>query len=825
MTGHVHYIGVQICALTVYIFLFCCFLGRTREKSVKQLRSFLFACILWVGGSFFMRIQLEPGMRLWYHVSLAGLVLLLCTFIDMTLQLLEQHRKGTSYWYYLLGTVLIVFNAVTEQVLAPPEIIYVEDGVQYVYHVKWGFLFAALALAALVVWFVSRIYAAWKVRRESLRKIRGLLAVFAIIVLGNFLVLIPDMRVPLDVASGILAAIILVWIFYQRQLFVLSERMMVGVIYTLSLLLAVMPLLFSTDAFDLIPKGGTLEEFQKAFRLYALFIGLWMGLMFIGASVLHSRYVDRRESENRNLISTFQNHINSSLNPEYICGELMDTAMKLTMAEGAIIEICASGERKEQSFSAGSLQGRSEICERRPKFLEFALKMEECFFTRNSTLLENFEYEQKMNNWLKDKGYVGIGGLKNDNELLGYIFLKEGQSHVITRSREKEISVVCYSAASALRNAFLYRKLYEESVTDDLTGLFNRKYVLRYIDQLAKKESAFALLHLDIDDFKLYNEVYGVDEGDLLLQECVEIMRQVMPEKSVICRYGADEFVVILQGYHAEEGFELGNKVLQILADKTGNSGKHVHYVTMSGGVSDFPQIGRISSEVLPQAVQAGSQAKLHGKNQIFVYNKENKGTTKQSGSAYENIAPTIYALTAAIDAKDRYTFTHVQKVAEYAVALAKALGYSPENVEIIRQAALLHDIGKISISEKILQKQDKLTPEEYEIMKKHVANSIDIIQFLPGMDYVIPAVIGHHERYDGKGYPRGIQGTDITESARILAIADSFDAMTAKRVYKEARSIDFAEEELIRCKGSQFDPRLVEVFRGLISRGEIHIG
>lgn len=142
--------------------------------------------------------------------------------------------------------------------------------------------------------------------------------------------------------------------------------------------------------------------------------------------------------------------------------------------------------------------------------------------------------------------------------------------------------------------------------------------------------------------------------------------------------------------------------------------------------------------------------------------------------------------------------------------------------IEIIRQAALLHDVGKIGIPEYILNKEGKLTDEEYEIIKGHVEASIDIIRHLPSLDYVIPAVIGHHERYDGKGYPRRIAGEDIPLTARILCVADSFDAMTSKRCYKKAFPIEVAREKLLQDAGRQFDPDLVYKFVECLDNGSI---
>ena len=183
---------------------------------------------------------------------------------------------------------------------------------------------------------------------------------------------------------------------------------------------------------------------------------------------------------------------------------------------------------------------------------------------------------------------------------------------------------------------------------------------------------------------------------------------------------------------------------------------------------------------------------------------------------------PTIYALTAAIDAKDHYTFQHSKNVANYGEALAREAGGSEDFQEIVKEAGLLHDIGKIGIPENILNKNGKLTAEEYEVMKNHVAASVEIIRHLPMMDYVIPAVIGHHERYDGKGYPRRIAGNDIPLAARILCIVDSFDAMVSKRCYKHRIPLEEALRELERGAGTQFDPELAAMFCRMVREGRI---
>lgn len=200
-----------------------------------------------------------------------------------------------------------------------------------------------------------------------------------------------------------------------------------------------------------------------------------------------------------------------------------------------------------------------------------------------------------------------------------------------------------------------------------------------------------------------------------------------------------------------------------------------------------------------------------------------NSGNTVNSYGVGE-YASTIVALTATIDTKDHYTFRHSQNVANYASQLARAYGMNQDFVGIIREAGLLHDIGKIGIREDILNKPGKLNDEEYAIMKTHVENSVGIIRHLPSLDYVIPAVISHHERYDGRGYPRGLAGENIPLMGRMLCVADSFDAMISKRSYKNAMTIDKALEIIQRERGRQFDPVLADLFVELVRSNQIEV-
>lgn len=181
-----------------------------------------------------------------------------------------------------------------------------------------------------------------------------------------------------------------------------------------------------------------------------------------------------------------------------------------------------------------------------------------------------------------------------------------------------------------------------------------------------------------------------------------------------------------------------------------------------------------------------------------------------------------VQALTAALDAKSSYTRGHSDRVAELAWSIAHELGFGDREAESARIAGHLHDIGKIGVLDSIISKPGALLPEEFAAMKRHPVIGASLVDQVAPLRAYVPSVRSHHEHWDGSGYPDGLAGESIPLEARILCIADSFDAMTSARSYREPLGAESAVEEIRRCSGTQFDPRLVEVFDRLFSAGEL---
>lgn len=281
-----------------------------------------------------------------------------------------------------------------------------------------------------------------------------------------------------------------------------------------------------------------------------------------------------------------------------------------------------------------------------------------------------------------------------------------------------------------------------------------------------------------------------------------------------VFRVGANEFLIIMRENRKDNLISFAEQIQNVMLTATEDKPNVIQLITFSIGIACDTSLAQNATELFRQARRASFYAKENGKNCTEVYEKKDLEEKKQDNEkGYNQVSPTIFALMAAIDAKDSFTFEHSENVSKYAERLAMKLGLPKEDIQTARVAGLLHDIGKIGIQDDILKKKGKLTKEEYEIIKTHVEKSVEMIHFLPHMNYVIPAVLSHHERYDGKGYPNGIKGKEIPILGRILAVCDSFDAMVSRRAYKERLSVEYAIGELERGKGTQFDPDVAQAF------------
>jgi diguanylate cyclase (GGDEF)-like protein/putative nucleotidyltransferase with HDIG domain len=326
-----------------------------------------------------------------------------------------------------------------------------------------------------------------------------------------------------------------------------------------------------------------------------------------------------------------------------------------------------------------------------------------------------------------------------------------------------------------------------------------------------------------VDHFKKYNDVSGHLTGDDVLKSIGGYIQRSVRDSDICFRYGGDEFALILPETSGEAGHGVAERIRKKIESRDDWPGIPL---TVSVGIATWPTDGVMKDELIRSADAALYYSKQTGKNRTSlacevalseVFRVESAISRK--GNDSEAILNTIYALAATVDAKDHNTYGHSKKVSRYATEIGEAMGFESEELERIKAAALLHDIGKIGIPDQILQKNGALNADERQVIQAHPNLGVAIIQHVDSLRGCLAGIQYHHEKYDGQGYPSGLKAGNIPIDARILAVADSFDAMTSPRPYRRILSYQEAIEELRRYAGSQFDPRVVDVFTSISSR------
>jgi len=444
--------------------------------------------------------------------------------------------------------------------------------------------------------------------------------------------------------------------------------------------------------------------------------------------------------------------------------------------------------------------------------------------------------------------------LKYREEILGVLSLESREAYAFSPQDVLTLRTLADHLAIALHNAHAYQVALEQAITDGLTGLKTHRYFMEALDREWRRSTRsgnmFSVIMLDLDGFKQVNDRHGHLEGDKVLKAVANLLNDRVRQSNVVARYGGDEFAIMLPETRTDQAEVLAERLRENI-----ESDRYLaaHGLTASFGIGTFPLHGPTQEEILRVADSGMYLAKHQDGNRVRVaslslesaqadwerqlleaylgvtmkrmfstgpeafdhYLERFRDVTLKGNGDVPSLLDTVTALAFAIDAKDHYTQGHSQSVSRIGAQIAREMRLSDAVIEEVRLGGILHDIGKIGVPEAVLNKPSRLTAEEYEVMKSHAPLGEKILEPLKvkSISRIRGMVRHHHEMFDGSGYPDGLRGERIPLGTRIITVADAFDTMVSERAYKPGRTMEEAVDELFRCRGTQFDSKVVEAF------------
>ncbi|HUG47213.1 MAG TPA: diguanylate cyclase [Candidatus Limnocylindria bacterium] len=407
--------------------------------------------------------------------------------------------------------------------------------------------------------------------------------------------------------------------------------------------------------------------------------------------------------------------------------------------------------------------------------------------------------------------------------------LATGQLDELPRRKQSALLAPLTDALAQLAEAL--STVQQEATNDRLTKVASRHALLSALFQEAERSARYGrpltIAFIDIDHFKSVNDTYGHEIGDAVLRAVAGVFRQNTRDMDVVGRYGGEEFVLIFPETSIDEATAVAEKLRMLVSKASVPSGAgEMISVTVSIGLAGGHGQALRVDDLLRDADAAMYAAKSLGRNQTYVFaeldddsmriprapiSPVGRARAAEVGDAARQAAEA--ALAAIISPLPKHRGKPSSLIAMIAVDLARRLELPEQEVERIRLAALLHDIGKVGVPEQILEKPGPLSPDEWQAVVQHPRIGQEIINRVATIKDAAAIILHHHERFSGHGYPYGLRGADIPLGARIVAIADAYDAMLCDRPYRAAVGHEEAVRELRTHAGTQFDPELVDLF------------
>jgi len=793
-----------------------------KKQNNRIFALYLIVAAIWSFTSFMLHLSTTPKQALFWNEALAvALIWTLITYYHF-IRVYTNRTKGIELFIGYLILFVFAFLSFKGHII---KYAYVVNGV--LYHNIGNGIYAIGVLSITPI--VAGLYLLIRKYRGSTdpsdrNRTMYLIAGWSIITLFSYSNLIPAVAgFPLDHFGSLVNVLIISYSISRFQMLDIKFVIRRGLAFTLALIpLAV---LFT---------AGLLVTFRFYPQLPSYIIVLMIGflltlLVIIGlplrrpVQVLVDRVFYGETYTHRQTLLSFTNRMGNILNLDQLSTEMLQALSKAIRITHAVLMIEDPGS---SLFTVRTVypEGKDKVDN------EFVLSFDSPVVTwleKDSQVLTLSQIDnmpQFKGLWEGERENLHKSHLelycplKSHGKLVGILGLSGKHSNQIFNQEDIELVLsVANQAGVIVENAQLYSQAMTWAITDGLTRLYNHRHMHECLDkEIARDErfgTNFAVIMLDVDFFKTYNDTYGHLAGDEVLASISRCIQNSIRNIDIPFRYGGEEFAVLLPETDAEGAYRVAERIREKIQEK-GFKGRAS--VTASLGVASWPTDGLTKEQLLLSADRALYAAKETGRNRTCGPNDfKPKVVTIGSATETQRIAISmIFALAATVDAKDHYTYGHSRKVSQYAVAMAQVMNLPPDKISMIRTAGLLHDIGKIGIPDSILNKDGALDEQEWRQIKRHPEMGVEILRYVAELSNSLPIILNHHEHYDGSGYPTGLKGQDIPIEARLLSVADAYDAMTSLRPYHNQRSTQEAIEELERCAGTTFDPELVEIFR-----------
>ncbi|RJQ43916.1 MAG: diguanylate cyclase [Gaiellales bacterium] len=511
--------------------------------------------------------------------------------------------------------------------------------------------------------------------------------------------------------------------------------------------------------------------------------------------------------------------ISSELDWSRVLDVVMDKGIELTGSDAAAIVLYDEEKRR---FTDVYTSGLSDDFTTRMRFRRGGLA-ERVIFGDQAVFSDDIQAHHRLSKLAREEGITAFIclPLKVRKRKLGVFYVYSKKTDAYGREEVAVLSILSNQAAIAIQNAMMYERSQEKALTDGLTGLYNQRHFYarlhEEVERAERSRKPLSIIFCDLDHFKAFNDTNGHALGDQALKEAGRVITESKRAIDVAARYGGEEFALILPDTDSSGAQIIAHRIRRrVAALEFESKAKGPVSLTVSIGVASYPNDAANPRELVEKADWSMYHSKRHGRDRVTLFHEaaDAYGDVSKDDLVREEFKlAAAQAIAVSVARRDEGDAGHSESVARLSSAIAEALNLDEEVVQQVRVAGLLHDIGLVSVPPDIINKREELSEEDWRRIREHPEAGTEILKHISSLEGFLPVVRHHHEHYDGAGYPDGLKREEIPLGARIIAVADAYQAMISDRPYRKAMPPSQALIELQRGAGRQFDPVVVELF------------